>query len=180
VKRLLRSAINVLAAASLLLCLATAGLWLRSYWVEDVLWATCWEPPEGGRTYRIQHCSGAFASYRGHLAGWFGWSERPKGQLMPLWYFEFEHPTGFYLAADLGFSSRRHVFEGYPYNLWIWRLPTWSLVSAFTVLPAIVTFRQVRAARRRRRRDRLGLCPLCGYDLRATPGRCPECGREGG
>src|SRR5437763_15419144 len=38
-RRLLRWTFNALATASLLLCLATAGLWVRSYRVCDELWA---------------------------------------------------------------------------------------------------------------------------------------------
>jgi len=34
----------------------------------------------------------------------------------------------------------------------------------------------LKRARLRRQREQQGLCPACGYDLRANPQRCPECG----
>jgi hypothetical protein len=51
-------------------------------------------------------------------------------------------------------------------------VPCWSAAVLFSLLPAV----WIGAAYRRRRRLRRGCCPACGYDLRASPDRCPECG----
>jgi hypothetical protein len=51
-------------------------------------------------------------------------------------------------------------------------LPDWFVALIFAILPAIWLYRW----RRSRRRFAARLCQTCGYDLRATPDRCPECG----
>ena len=55
----------------------------------------------------------------------------------------------------------------------------WFLVLLTALLPLAWAWRWTRSRVRRRvwaRRARLGLCVQCAYDLRGTPGQCPECG----
>jgi len=48
----------------------------------------------------------------------------------------------------------------------------------FYTLPVVIPIWAVSAFKKAKRKKRLreGRCVQCGYDLRATPDRCPECG----
>ena len=55
---------------------------------------------------------------------------------------------------------------------WVLAVPLW-FVTAISATPPLIWLTSRVMSRRRRK---AGRCPTCGYDLRATPSRCPECG----
>jgi hypothetical protein len=67
--------------------------------------------------------------------------------------------------------------EGHTFRAWYWHrevwIPHWFLLLASGLHPTV--FALFRARRKRAGWNR-GKCDRCGYDLRATPERCPECG----
>jgi hypothetical protein len=77
----------------------------------------------------------------------------------------------------LGCSVDRYqgaLLRVFPESSWRIALPC-SLLSPLTAVLPLFWYRRKRADARNRRSNRI-LCTHCGYDLRATPDRCPECG----
>jgi hypothetical protein len=54
--------------------------------------------------------------------------------------------------------------------------PCWLIAPAAAAWPLASIALLLRRRIRRRRLAHTGLCKICGYDLRASPQRCPECG----
>jgi hypothetical protein len=96
----------------------------------------------------------------------------PQGGMgLMLWYFIFGDrvSTG---SGFAGFYYLRLAANPGEQMTWAFIWPHWFLMVATTIIPLVRPFERLKKHRRIAR----GCCLRCGYDLRATPDRCPECG----
>ena len=187
-KRLLQWTFNSMAAVSALLFVATCVLWVRSYFAaqrialsrfDDEKNRTYWTWDEiqigwGGIGFNRVVQSGDRATYRQFIRSMLA---KTSAQI-PLFHRAgpAEYPNFHVGVGDsprFGFkwggfshgrSGVRPQSSGFQFVA-----PFWCLFLASLFLPAAWAWR-------RRSGCGVGLCPACGYDLRARPDRCPECG----
>jgi hypothetical protein len=75
------------------------------------------------------------------------------------------------LGVQVNWFSYPHI--GPVKSRWVLLVePFWWITFVTSGLPALWTIQNIRRHRKRSN----GFCTKCGYDLRATPARCPECG----
>lgn len=176
----MRRLFMLVSALSMLMCMGTCALWVRGYVVED---SVTWQRADARRVLR---------STPGNFIVDLNVSNWPGGG-MGLRYAR-EAPNRWAVAAaksdayTLSVGPRDHLVSwnwgGFAW--WQWQgwsgnsiatlvIPAWSVVAATVFPPFAWGLARIRWSHARRR---LGHCPVCGYDLRATPDRCPECGTE--
>jgi len=98
------------------------------------------------------------------------------------------HGAGWRWTVDLGASPARvhsdplqshssaGTVRGHSHTERNASLPCWLLTIVTGAWPLANLTRLIYRQSRRRRRALAGCCVRCGYDLRASPDRCPECG----
>jgi hypothetical protein len=171
--------LNVLVT---MLLVAVVALWLRSHLVADVLLWQHWSADLRG-TYRgtfrmvtsgrgvlgidLTELTTAFPA-RSQTKSRFEWSRGDASQ------FRLPDDT-FWNRIGFGYASQSQTTQGLndsTVTVRAYWLPYWLLAVVASVVPLRwVTLLVIRA-----RRQRQGLCALCGYDVRVSEGRCPECG----
>ncbi|MFI5377884.1 MAG: hypothetical protein ACHRHE_01140 [Tepidisphaerales bacterium] len=182
-RRPARHIFTIARALSLLLCGAACGLWVRSYWLSDRL---SWPSVRGWRSVYSAQGYVVVSLYVGDLSG------RPADFYGPRYKRgDIGWPGNYLLDLDPDTGDTRISWKWGGFAWYEIRkpgggirhaqavVPFWCIGMATALPPLGWTTLRWRSRVRVRRRKRLGLCPACGYDLRATPGRCPECGAMG-
>lgn len=164
----------------MLLLVLVAGLWARSLWrIDEVAWSD-----DTGFRYEVSTTKGGVRLMR--LEKWTdpappGLISIPRDATAEAdwrasnrWWVT--PGGGATHAGRVGFAAATGTIGGpmmtaYAYRAWT--VPLWALCAALSVLPVA----RVGWWFARRRRHGAGQCAGCGYDLRASPERCPECGR---
>lgn len=197
-----RLACGILAVASLILCVGTCALWVRSYWRVDS--AMVYRPTRTWQQMWIDRSMQTFSegpvweadSRRGILRFLYlrndcsyGRASGPALVSFPLseeaqvdrGLADWSEDTwlGLGLSAvpvpeiEYNLPADATSPPGPPaYTVYALYTPAWLWAMIFAIPPAAAA----KSIARRGRRLRLGLCLTCGYDLRASPNRCPECG----
>jgi hypothetical protein len=179
-------AIQILLGFWLLFCLATAFIWAGSHLPQAIF------PRHADKWHLIGRWSCRFDS-------------RMTGKLSIALYHDFATPIvgpqydpglkynnavlSWYDRLPRGFSAGAMDFfvedekdfatDATRHDLWlgqvIWlSVPYWFAWIIW--LPLLIFVHRRWHHRQSRARFKQGLCVTCGYDLRATPDRCPECG----
>lgn len=172
IARVFRRPFTFVSALSLLLCLTAVSAWVLGEFVpldESSTWDFYSRMGGGPMFQRYQHFSVV------HGIVYVQWEQTFPPD--PRWPIIAKYP-GYPLALApqktwLGFSYyRRHPVMGLRGNYREFGIPLWFVIAFTAIAPSWWTagWRRARKARAK------GLCTSCGYDLRATPNRCPECG----
>jgi hypothetical protein len=175
---------TLLAAVSALLCLAVIGCGVFSFFAPfGQGWDTSWGGNADGYRMRVwvaergslhllrhdEQVTPVTPSNPGHL---YHGGYDPAGRMMlrpepTRLGFAYHNDRSGWVEPSRG--PRRRTVIQISSQL---SLPLWLPALLLALPPATWLLARRRRARQRAR----GFCPSCGYDLRATPERCPECG----